>query len=249
MAWHAAARQAAVSVAEQVRERDNRRRTRSQRCGQGAGGAAMAAMPRTRWTNLTRRLGLDGNPLRPRSDLMQRWLLPAAIGLFVALCPVVAGLTGMWVQADNAAVAHAKLSWHSVTAVLLRAVPGPAESDHGANTWMTWTPAAVDRGRSAAHWRCPCGCQVERGQQADRVAESGRTAADATADGGAGQRSCSRRHADGTSGAGCSAHRIVLAGPAGSVPATARGLGDRVADRGPALEPSGLNRPHCHLLT
>lgn len=101
----------------------------------------MAAMPRATWTKLTRRLGLDGNPLRPRSDVMQRWLVPAAIALFVALCPVVAGLTGMWVRADNAAVVHAKLSWHPVTAVLLHAVPGPAESDHGANTWMTWTPA------------------------------------------------------------------------------------------------------------
>jgi hypothetical protein len=88
-----------------------------------------------------RRLGWDGNPLRPRSYLIERWLAPAAIATFVVLCPVVAGVTSMWVRADNAAVAHAKLGWHEVTAVLLRAVPGPAESDHGANTWMTWTPA------------------------------------------------------------------------------------------------------------
>ena len=101
----------------------------------------MTAMPTTTWMRLARRLGWDGNPLRPRSDMIERWLLPAAIALFVALCPVVAGVTGMWVRADNAAVAHARLAWHPVTAVLLQAVPGPAESDSGANTWMTWTPA------------------------------------------------------------------------------------------------------------
>jgi hypothetical protein len=101
----------------------------------------MTAMPRAVWTKLLRRLGWDGNPLRPRSDLIGRWLLPAAIALFVGMCPVVATLTGMWVRADNAAVVHAKHTWYPVTAVLLRPAPGPAQSDHGTNTWMTWTPA------------------------------------------------------------------------------------------------------------
>lgn len=101
----------------------------------------MTAMPTSAWTRLMRRLGWDGNPLRPRSDLIARWLVPAAIVIFAALCPVVAGVTGMWVRADNAAVAHAERGWRKVTAVLLRPVPGPAESGHGEDTWMTWTPA------------------------------------------------------------------------------------------------------------
>lgn len=101
----------------------------------------MTAMPTSTWTRLMRRLGWDGNPLRPRSDLIARWLVPAAIVTFASLCPVVAGVTGMWVRADNAAVAHAKQGWSPVTAVLLRAVPGQAESGHGEDTWMTWTPA------------------------------------------------------------------------------------------------------------
>jgi uncharacterized membrane protein len=101
----------------------------------------MTVMPTSRWMRLKRRLGWDGNPLRPRSDLIARWLVPAAIALFVGLCPVVAGLTTIWVRADNAAVAHASLHWHRVTAVLLRPVPGQADSGHGANAWLTWTPA------------------------------------------------------------------------------------------------------------
>jgi hypothetical protein len=100
----------------------------------------MTAMPWSAWTRLKRRLGWDGNPLRPRSYLIERWLVPAVIAVFIALCPVVVGLTGMWVRADNA-VAHPKPGWHHVTAVLLRAVPGQAETGHGENTWMTWTPA------------------------------------------------------------------------------------------------------------
>jgi hypothetical protein len=101
----------------------------------------MTAMPRAAWTKLVRRLGWDDNPLRPRSDLMGRWLLPAVIIIFVAMCPVVATVTGMRVRADNAAVVHAQRDWRPVTAVLLRAAPGSAQSDHGTNTWLTWTPA------------------------------------------------------------------------------------------------------------
>jgi hypothetical protein len=101
----------------------------------------MAVMPTSRWTRLRRRLGWDGNPLRPRSDLTSRWLVPAALALFLALCPVVAGVTGVWVRADNSAVAHRALGWQEVTAVLLRPVPGQAESGHGENAWMTWTLA------------------------------------------------------------------------------------------------------------
>jgi hypothetical protein len=106
----------------------------------------MTAKPRAAWTKSVRRLGWDGNPLRPRSDLIGRWLLPAAIAVFVGMCPVVATLTGMWVRADNATVVHAQRSWSRVTGVLLRAAPGPAESDHGTNTWMAWTPARWSAG-------------------------------------------------------------------------------------------------------
>jgi len=106
----------------------------------------MTAKPRAARTKLVRTLGWDRNPLRPRSDLIGRWLLPAAIAVFVGMCPVVATLTGMWVRADNAAVVHAQRTWSRVTGVLLRAAPGPAESDHGTNTWLMWTPARWSAG-------------------------------------------------------------------------------------------------------
>jgi hypothetical protein len=90
---------------------------------------------------LARRLGRDGNPLRRRSDLIEAWLLPAVIAAFLALAPLVAVGTGVWIRADNAAARQAQLSWHRVPAVLLQAAPGPEMSGNGANTWLVWTPA------------------------------------------------------------------------------------------------------------
>jgi hypothetical protein len=101
----------------------------------------MMAPPTTRWMKLARRLGRDPNPLRRRSDVLEAWLLPAAVVVFLVLCPLVAGLTGMVLRADNAAAQRAQQSWHSVPAVLLRAAPGPEFTDNGANAWTVWEPA------------------------------------------------------------------------------------------------------------
>jgi hypothetical protein len=95
----------------------------------------------TMWTRTTRRLGFDHNPLRRRSDLIDGWLLPAAIAAFLLLGPLTATVAGLWVHADNAAVQRTDRSWHQVTAVLLDAVPGPLFSDNGANSWLVWSPA------------------------------------------------------------------------------------------------------------
>ena len=97
--------------------------------------------PTTTWTRLTRRLGLDRNPLRRRSDMIEAWLLPVAIAVFLALSPVLVGGAGSWARAENAAAVQAERSWHRVPAVLLEAVPGPMMSDNGANSWMVWAPA------------------------------------------------------------------------------------------------------------
>ena len=97
--------------------------------------------PTTTWTRLARRLGFDHNPLRRRSDLVEAWLLPAAIAAFLILSPFLLGAASRVVHDENAAVVQAQRSWHRATAVLLEAVPGPLMTDNGANTWMTWTPA------------------------------------------------------------------------------------------------------------
>jgi hypothetical protein len=95
----------------------------------------------TKWAKLSRRLGIDGNPLRRRADKIEAWLAPVAIAVFLALCPVVAIGMSAWVHADNAAAIRAQQSWRPVKATLLEAAPGPAEPDGGANTWTVWTRA------------------------------------------------------------------------------------------------------------
>jgi hypothetical protein len=90
---------------------------------------------------MTRRLGFDRNPLRRRSDVIEAWLLPAAIAVFLALGPLLVGATSAGAHAENAAAQQAQRSWHRVSAVLLAAVPGPMMSDNGANSWVTWAPA------------------------------------------------------------------------------------------------------------
>jgi hypothetical protein len=102
---------------------------------------------------VARRLGLDHNPLRRRSDKVEGWLLPAAIAAFLVLGPVLGGLASARVHADNAAVQRAERTWRRVPAVLLQAAPGPMMSDNGANAWLVWTPArwiADGRMRTAA---------------------------------------------------------------------------------------------------
>ena len=115
----------------------------------GAGVGVNGMTPTTTWTRIARRLGLDHNPLRRRSDVVEGWLLPVTIVTFLLLGPLVAGLVGLRMQADNAAAHRAEQSWHRVPAVLLKAAPGPMMSDNGANTWLVWTPASwAANGRS-----------------------------------------------------------------------------------------------------
>jgi len=95
----------------------------------------------TRWTRLSRRLGLDHNPLRRRSDLMAAWLLPAMLAALLLAGPLVAIIAGRWAQQDNAAAWRAQQSWHRVPAVLLASAPGPLFPDGGANSWTVWTSA------------------------------------------------------------------------------------------------------------
>jgi hypothetical protein len=97
--------------------------------------------PTTTWTKVHRRLGLDHNPLRRRSDLIEAWLLPGFVAALLILGPVVGIVAGHLASAQNAAAWQAQRSWHSVPAVLTLSAAGPAFPDGGANSWTVWTPA------------------------------------------------------------------------------------------------------------
>jgi len=115
----------------------------------------MTGTPTTMWQQLIRRLGLDRNPLRRRSDRIAAWLAPAVVAVFLGLCPVVAGLTGSWVRTENAALQRTEQSWPRVRGVLLQAAPGPLEPDHGANGWTEVEPARWTFDGKAQHGLVP----------------------------------------------------------------------------------------------
>jgi hypothetical protein len=93
------------------------------------------------WQRLTRRLHHDGNPLRRRVDIFEAWLVPVAIVVFLALCPLVLSVTGSWMRAANVSEQHAQVGWRPVHGTLLQSVPGPQQANHGMNSWITWVPA------------------------------------------------------------------------------------------------------------
>ena len=70
----------------------------------------MTARPTTTWQQFKRQMGLDGNPLRRRSDIIAAWLTPVMIFVFAALVPVVATVTSTLVRDENAAVVRAPLN-------------------------------------------------------------------------------------------------------------------------------------------
>ena len=93
------------------------------------------------WRRLTRRLGHDDNPLRRRVDIVEAWLLPVAIVVFLALCPLVISVTSSWMHTANASEMRGQANWHHVQGTLLQAVPGPEQAGHTSNTWISWAPA------------------------------------------------------------------------------------------------------------
>jgi len=95
----------------------------------------------TPWMRLTRRLGRGRHPLRRRADVLDAWLTPAAVTVFLALFPLVVIETGSLVRADNAAIERAQSSWRPVHATLQRTVPGTAQPGYGASEWQDPTPA------------------------------------------------------------------------------------------------------------
>jgi hypothetical protein len=93
------------------------------------------------WTRLSRRLALDGNPLRRRSDLLAGWLLPAAIAAFLVLGPVAAGVADSVAHSGITSAQQAQRTWRQFTATTTLPAAGPARPLDGSNSWTEWVPA------------------------------------------------------------------------------------------------------------
>ena len=95
---------------------------------------------RRRARRLGRWLGLDGNPLRRRTDKIATWLMAQFLVAVLIGAPLFAIATFTWASRAGAAEQRAERSWHEVPAVLLRSVPAPDSFAYGVFGY-SWVPA------------------------------------------------------------------------------------------------------------
>src|SRR5689334_5255427 len=91
---------------------------------------------------LIARLGLDGNPLRRRTDKIAAWGALILLALFLAGAPIVGSVAGHWAYRAAVSELQAQRSWREVTAVLLQKAPVEPGSYDASNSWAParWTP-------------------------------------------------------------------------------------------------------------
>jgi hypothetical protein len=97
--------------------------------------------PTTMWTRLSRRLAVDGNPLRRRCDVAAAWLLPAAFAAFLVLSPLAVAAADALAHAGITSAEQAQRSWRQVPATTLEPAAGPARPAADADSWTVWVPA------------------------------------------------------------------------------------------------------------
>ena len=74
-------------------------------------------------TLIARRLGLDGNPLRRRTDKIAACLGALLLAVFLIGAPFLSVAAVGWAGHHGAAELRADRSWHQVSAVLLQGAP------------------------------------------------------------------------------------------------------------------------------
>jgi len=94
-----------------------------------------------RAARLARRLGLDRNPLRRRTDKIAAGLAAVPMAVFLAGTPVLSMVAVGWADRATAAEQQATLSWRQVPAVLSQAAPVPGAWDVSGYSWVLarWT--------------------------------------------------------------------------------------------------------------
>jgi hypothetical protein len=117
---------------------------------------------RRRARRAARKLGLDGNPLRRRTDKIATWLMAQFLVVVLIGAPLFGIAAFTWAGRAGAAAQRAERSWREVPAVLLRSVPAPDSFADGVFGY-SWVPA---------RWTAPNG-QVRSG---DIPVEAGLTA-------------------------------------------------------------------------
>ena len=127
---------------------------RRTRAGQG--------VPGMKATRLARRLGLDGNPLRRRTDKIAGRLAALLIAVFLSGAPMLSMTAARWAGHEAAAGQRATGSWRQVPAVLLPSVPLPAVGWVFGTSWARARWTAPDGHRRAG--RIPVSTSLAAGR-------------------------------------------------------------------------------------
>jgi hypothetical protein len=101
-------------------------------------------VPGVRTTWLARKLGLDGNPLRRRTDKIAAWATALLLAVFLIGAPLLSVAAIGWAGRAGAADQRVERSWRQVPAVLMQAPPAPARE-------------VVGYSRVRARWTAPDG--------------------------------------------------------------------------------------------
>ena len=97
-------------------------------------------------TRIARKLGLDGNPLRRRTDKIAARFAALLLAVFLIGAPLLSVAAVGWAGHHGAAELAAKRSWHRVSAVLLQGAPAP-----------TATTGVLGYHQVLARWTAPDG--------------------------------------------------------------------------------------------
>src|SRR5262249_20467667 len=99
-----------------------------------------------RTERVVRRLGLDNNPLRRRTDRIAACLGAGLLIAFLAGAPLLTMATIHWARQAGTAEQRAQHNWHRIDAVLLRSAPAPAAFASGlyGGTWVRARGTAPD---------------------------------------------------------------------------------------------------------
>lgn len=98
----------------------------------------------TRRRRLAARAGLDGNPLRRRTDKIASYGALGLLAVFLAAVPAVSVVAGHWAYRASVTEQRHQRSWREVTAVLLQRAPVETGNYALGGSWTLarWTPPA-----------------------------------------------------------------------------------------------------------
>lgn len=103
-------------------------------------------MPGMKTTRLARRLGLDRNPLRRRTDKIGAYAAVLLLAVFLIGAPLLSVAAAGWASRAGASGQRAERSWRQVSAVLmpLSSAPGTSAGGLSGYSWVMARWAAPD---------------------------------------------------------------------------------------------------------